>query len=537
MDMTRFRDLLGFRLFFLIPLIGVIIFLPLTLIMIRSTGEQLMDQIVTQAKDTNELIERSIHYSMLKNRKEDVARIIEDLGSGTGVDGIRLYKKKGTIIFSTDQREIGQVVDVKAEQCTVCHSGERPLESVPDTIRPRVFQSSRGYRVLGVINPIRNEPSCVAVECHPPPSDQKILGLLDSKMSLESLDKTLAESRLQMLFYSFVGIFLIELCSGLFIYRMVHKPVKALAEGTRKVMEGDLDFSIAISGRDEIASLAQSFNSMVADLKRIKAENQEWARTLEDRVDQKARELKQAQDQMIQVAKMASMGKLAATVAHEINNPLGGILTYVKLLQKRLSSENLTPEECKTSVDQLQIIVNELKRCGSIVKGMLHFSKTPDSLFGRVDLHELIEKSLFIVNHHLEINRIKNLRELNAKDPVLIANGNQLQQAMISLFINAVEAMSGGDTLSVRTEDVPENDSIRFTVADNGKGIPAENLSSIFEPFFTTKQEHYGVGLGLSVVYGIVESHRGKIEVKSDPGVETAFIITLPRKREGVEQA
>ncbi len=533
--MTKFRNLLGFRLFFLIPLIGVIIFLPLTYVMIRSTGDQLMSQIVAQAKNTNELIERSIHYSMLKNSKEDVARIIEDLGSGSGVDGIRLYKKKGAIIFSTDQREIGQVVDVKAEQCTVCHSGEPPLESVPDSIRPRVFNSPRGYRVLGVINPIRNEPSCAGPACHPPASEQKILGLLDSKMSLAGLDKTLAESRRQMALYSFVGIFLIELCSGLYIYRMVHKPVKALADGTTKVMKGNLDFSLDVTGKDEIASLAQSFNSMVADLKRTKAENEQWAHTLEDRVEQKARELKQAQDQMINVAKMASMGKLAATVAHEINNPLGGILTYVKLLQKRLGEGNLTAEECRTSVDQLQIVVGELKRCGSIVKGMLHFSKTPDSLFGRVDLHELIEKSLFIVNHHLDINRIKKVKELNARNSLLIANGNQLHQAMISLFINAVEAMSSGDTLSVRTEDVPEEDSIRFTVADNGKGIPAENLSSIFEPFFTTKQDYHGVGLGLAVVHGIVQSHMGKIEVKSQPGVETAFIITLPRTREGVQ--
>jgi two-component system NtrC family sensor kinase len=540
--MRRFRDLLSLRLFFLIPLIGVIIFLPLTVLMIHLTGKRLMDETTAEAKRTNELIERSIHYGMLKNSKDDVARTIDALGYSAGVDGIRIYKKKGTIILSTDEREIGLTVDPMAEQCAVCHSSQRPLESVPEGARPRVLQSSRGYRILSVINPIRNEAECARPQCHPPPAQQKILGMLESETSLANVDKNIEESRSQMYLYSFGGIFLIVLLSGVFTYRMVHKPVHALAEGTRKVMDGDLDVMLDVPGGGEIGSLAQSINSILTDLKRTRAENEQWACAFEGRIEEKANELKLAQHQVLQLSKLATMGKLAATTAHEINNPLGGILTYVKLLQRQLSSGELSPDVCKTSVDQLQIIVSELKRCGGIVKCLLNFSKSPDSLFQKVDLHELIKKSLFIVNHHLEINRITKVEKLKAADPLLDGMDNQLQQAMVALFVNAVEAMTNyeeiryGDTLTVMTEDVPETDSIRLTIKDNGKGIPKENLPCIFEPFFTTKEDQSGLGIGLSVVYGIVQTHSGKIEVNSEPGAGTEFIITLPRSREATKQ-
>ena len=526
----RITRSLGIRLFFLLLLVGTLIFLPATMFLIRVNSQHLMEQILASAKRMNNLIQGSVHYSMLQNQKEDVAEIIDTLGRQPGVEAIRIYNKKGIIAFSTDKAEIGQAVDVKAEQCTVCHKSERPLEYVPDSTRPRIFKSARGDRVLALVNPIPNEPACAKPTCHPPPAEQKILGVLDAKLSLAQVDKNIAESRSQMILYSIAAVVLIELFTGLFIWRMVHQRVKQLAEGTRQVMEGNLDFRLEVWGRDEISSLAWSFNRMIADLQRAWAENREWARTLEDKVEQKTKELKAAQEQMVHVAKMASMGKLAATVAHEINNPLGGILTYSKLLSRRLSSGTLSAAEQQTLVDQLEIVIGEIKRCGNIVRNMLHFTKGADYLFEETDLHAVIAKSLFIIAHHLEINGISLVKELKAADPRLVGNASQLQQALIALFINAVEAMSPGGTLTVRTEEVDEGPALRLRVEDTGRGIPREIQSQIFEPFFTTKEDTHGVGLGLSVVYGIVQGHQGQIEVQSEVGEGTAFIITLPRR-------
>ena len=197
-------------------------------------------------------------------------------------------------------------MDLKAEQCVVCHIGEKPLEFIPENLRPRIFASPKGYRVLGVLKSIRNEPACAASSCHPSPSKQKILGVLDSKFSLSQVDQNIRTSRNMMILYSIGAILVIELFAGLFIMWMVHTRVVKLADGLREIKKGNLDFSIQVAGNDEIADLALSFNCMVASLKRAEAENADLSR------------------KMVHVAKMASMGKLAATVAHEINNPLGG---------------------------------------------------------------------------------------------------------------------------------------------------------------------------------------------------------------------
>jgi two-component system, NtrC family, sensor kinase len=504
---------LAFRLFFLLLLVSAIVFISLTTFIIRANTENIMEEMILSAKRTNELLLRSVHYSMLLNRKEDVAQIFNSIRNAPGIESIRFYNKKGIIRFSTSNEEIGQMVDLKAEQCIICHRSEEPLEHIPDTMRPRIFTSPEGHRVLAVIKSVRNEPACAAPICHPPPSERKILGVLDSKFSLAQVDHAIRINRNQMILYSIGAILVIELLAGLFIMRMVHTRVVQLAEGPRKVKEGNLDFSIQVKGNDEIADLARSFNSMVASLKRAEAENAELSK------------------KMIHVAKMASMGKLAASVAHEINNPLGGILTYVKLLSRQLSAGPMMEKEREVALEQLDVVINEIKRCGNIVKNLLHFSRSPESLMEKVDIHHLISKSLFITDHHFKMNDISTLTKLEAKDSFLIGNANHVQQALIALFINAVEAMGKGGVLTVRTEDVFGSDSLRIRVEDTGKGIPEEIRSSIFEPFFTTKEGGNSIGLGLSVVYGIVMGHQGKIEIESESGRGTAFILTLPRKR------
>ncbi len=514
----KFTKSLAFRLFFLLLLVSSVVFFSLTMLIIRANTTHLMEEIVGNAKSTNALIARAIHHSMLLNRTQDAAQIISTLGLERGVEGIRVYSKSGTIVFSSNNKDLGQAADLKAEQCIVCHGSERPLEYIPETMRPRIFTSPEGYRVLGVIKSIRNESACAAPGCHPPPSEKKILGVLDSKFNLAQVDRNILANRNQMILYSMGAIFIIELFAGIFIWRMVHARVDKLTAGTREVESGNLDFSIQLKGSDEIADLAGSFNSMVMNLKRVEAESSELSR------------------KMIHVAKMASMGELAANMAHEINNPLGGILTYTKLLRRQIGTNSVTEKQREVASEQLEIIINEIKRCGNIVKNLLHFSQSPNCLFEKVNIHNIIRKGLLITHLHFEINELRAVKKLGAKNPYLIGSANEIQQALVALFVNAAEAMSKGGTLTVKTEDAMEGDALRIQVADDGKGIPKEIQSRIFEPFFSTKEEVYGVGLGLSVVYGTVLRHQGTIEVASEPGQGAVFTITFPRNKKQKEQ-
>ena len=227
---------------------------------------------------------------------------------------------------------------------------------------------------------------------------------------------------------------------------------------------------------------------------------------------------------------MASMGKLAASVAHEINNPLGGILTYAKLISRKIRAGQMTEEETKDTLGYVEAAISEIKRCGSIVKNLLYFSRSSESVMEEVDIHNLIERSLAITNHHLAMNDISTVTKLEAKTPNFTGNANQIVQVLIALIMNAADAMPSGGVLTVATQDVFDPDAIRVSVTDNGMGIPEEIRSSIFEPFFTTKEGLHSTGLGLSVVYGIMLSHQGKIVVESEPGQGTTFILTLPRQ-------
>jgi len=527
----RITKTLGFRLFLLLLGVMIVVFGLYTYITIRVQASHLMDAVLASANRTSDIIKRSTRYGMLYNRREDVHQIIKTIGTEPGVDGIRIYNKKGDIMFSTIPGEEQTSVDMKAEACYMCHAQQQPIESVPFENRTRIFSSLKGYRVLGVINPIKNEPDCSNADCHAHPSSKTILGVLDVKMSLEQVDRYLAESERQMIVSSILMTLLIAVISGMFIWVVVHIPVRKLIAGTRAISNGDLDYAIDVQATDEIGTLAESFNSMTHELKKARDEITEWSNTLEKKVKERTEELKKVQSHIIQIEKMASLGKLAATVAHELNNPLEGILTYTKLLIKQLKNNRTTPEDVDSMVRDLSFVADETTRCGNIVKNLLLFSKKQVSEFATEHLRTIVEKSLNLVKHHLEMHNVKLEKELEDKPILLLCDSNQLQQAFIALFVNAVEAMPEGGTLRVASRYMPDNDTFQVTISDTGVGIPEEAIPNIFEPFFTTKRDGKGVGLGLSVVYGIIEQHGGHIEVQSQVNRGTTFIISLPRNQ------
>ncbi|MDH3216808.1 MAG: ATP-binding protein [Candidatus Krumholzibacteria bacterium] len=516
---------LSARLFLLLLGVMLVTFSIHTYINIRTTSSNLIDYVYTSADRASDLIVRSTRYSMLLNRKEDVHQTINTVGSEPGFVGINIYNKNGEVIFSTDSLTIGRRVDVDAEACNICHASGSPLVSVPAESRMRLYESPDQGHVLGLINPIRNEPECSTAACHAHTPDQKVLGVLDVKMSLASVDQQVASATDAMIVSALFMTLVIAGVSGMFIYKVIRKPIKKLKDGMATISAGNLDAKLDIRSDNEISDLAKSFNKMASDLKMARDELSGWARTLEDRIAQKTEELQLAQSQVIHMEKMASVGKLSASAAHEINNPLFGILMHAKLVLRELSDDHIDEESLKK---HLVVIQQESSRCGEIVKNLLDFARHTGGEFGRHHLNSVVEQVLFLLAHHFEMQQISVTTELMQNDDELVCDARQLQQAIIAPCINAVEAMPDGGSLAIETNG--DETSVSIKVSDTGMGIPQDLLPRVFEPFFTTKEGEAGLGLGLSVVYGIVQRHRGKVEVDSEPGKGTTLVITLPRE-------
>ena len=486
-------------------------------------------EMVFQSADrTSDIIWRSIRYSMLRNQREEVFHIINTIGHEPGISRIRIFNNEGQITFSTDGKEVGQFVDKKAEACYACHAQAQPLTRLNRPDRLRIYKAPDGTRVLGLIQPIENEPDCSNAACHAHAAGNQVLGVLDTNLSLASVDQVVARSQRQIAVFTVASIILLSLISAGLIRVTVHKPVRRLTAATRHVAEGELDHSLPVDSGDELGSLAASFNRMTEQLKKAQEENQDWTRTLEARVQDKTVELERAYHRLVQSEKMASLGKLAAVVAHEINNPLAGILTYSKLVSRLVDKGLENEARRKDAMTDLQEIEEESRRCGTIVKNLLTFARQAPFNPQKNDLGEIVERCLLLVGHQCELQQVEVDCHLDPKTPAIYCDAGQIQQVFLALLMNAVQAMPQGGRLKVETSYQAEGGEVRITVSDEGLGIPEGVLPHIFEPFFTTKAEGKGVGLGLAVAFGIVQQHGGNIEVSSTPQKGTTFAVTLP---------
>lgn len=500
---------LGLKFFialFLVMFMGLATF---TYINVKSEANDLLEQVQLAALRTTDLIKESTHYSMLINRKEDIHQIFKNFSQMPGFEVIRIYDKKGEVIFTTRPEEASTKVSITSEACQVCHRFPEPLKALATEQRHRIIKASNRHRVLALINPIENEIACYGSGCHLHPDEKFILGVLDVQMSLATVDADIARSRRQTVLASVILVLSVLSVTGFLIYTLIRAPVRKLTEGTKAIAQGNLDYTIPLHRKDEIGELANSFNTMTQELK-------------------KAREdLDRIQTHMIQMEKMASLGKLSATVAHELNNPLSGILTYSKLVQKKLNSGNLTKERLLSIQEDLSIVTEETMRCGNVVKNLLLFSKREIEEFAVIDLHEILDRCTQLVEHHLDLNNIQLVKSYQSRNSECVCDKNRIQQAFLAILMNAVEAMPEGGTLTIRTKDSTDKKTVLIEIQDTGIGIPSEDIPRIFEPFFTTKKEGKGVGLGLSVVYGILEAHRGEVDVKSEVGEGSTFIVEL----------
>jgi two-component system NtrC family sensor kinase len=505
----------------------VVVFSIYAFLSFRAMSQEWNESVYSYARKFGELVKRATNHGMLVNRNEDVQYVVQLVAGSPGVEAVNIYNKQGVVAFSHDPSKVGQQVDLQAEACVVCHDKTAPLKAVNTEKRTRIYRNSAGRRVFGVIEPIENEPRCARSGCHAPVTEQSILGIMDVQMSLEPLDLALADASRRSLWLTIAVMLMVSAGTIAFVYRIVRRPVMKLVEGTQRIAQGDLDTRIDVTTKDELGVLASAFNGMTQDLHKAREEANQWSQQLEQKVAEKTAELGRIQRQVLLMEKMASLGKLAATVAHELNNPLGGILNYAKLVERVVRDETLDEAGKREVQRYLTAIQQESRRSGDIVRNLLLFARPSQASFAPVHLSQIIERSLLLIQHRMTMASITCDYQRAEQDDMLTCDPDQIQQVLVALLVNAIEAMEDGGNLHLGL--TPSASTMELVVADTGVGIPEDAIGHIFEPFFSTKDKESGVGLGLAVVYGIVQGHHGTIDVTSQPGQGTTFTVRLPR--------
>lgn len=622
MPKNKILTKIGLKIIIAVAIITAVIIGVFSYFSIRAQSDALFSQAEMQANKLSETIKHSTHTSMLQNKRDEIHAIINTVAQETSIKEIRVFNKEGKIMFSSSENLIGQMVDKHTESCYACHTADEPLEKLSINERTRIYKiSPDSPRILAVINPIYNQSSCYEAACHAHPKSQIVLGVLDIKISLQDVDQQISDSEFRLILFAIISILALSFFIGFFVRKWIGKPVNDLVKATNQVSSGNLNYTIKELGNDELGLLAKSFNNMT-------------------------KKLTEARMQLFQSDKMASLGRLAAGVAHEINNPLTGVLTYSSFLQKRAKDNPELQED-------LKIIVRETMRSREIVKSLLDFARQSVPKKNEASINEILKSSIEVVNNQLTLKRIKIEEHLDSSIPKVTIDSNQIQQVFINLLVNAgdaigdkggkvfietalislspfglaqiktavcpkrhdqmdnevkingmptikVKAVSNGNegfinldpvygknrnqcnveinnkkdiliscskcnislikegakcpkcSSSIYTFEVPphgmfegcanpecgwekwdamdsagQKEYLEIKITDTGGGIDKEDLPRIFEPFYSTKGQK-GTGLGLAVIWGIIDNHNGTINVESEIGKGTTFIIHLP---------
>jgi len=495
-------------------------------IAVRRQERQILDSMILGADQLSKSVIGATWQAMLADHRSAAYEVMQTIATKQGIERITIFNREGRVMFSTNPGEEPSV-DKASETCFVCHAREQPLLRVDAPARSRIFPGPGGRRRLGIITPIYNEPACSNAACHAHPAGIRILGVLDVGLGLDQVDRDLADMRWRAGGVLAVEILIIAVFIFYFTRRFVTKPICDLMEGTKAVSQMQLDVPIVTHSSEEIDELARSFNRMRERLQIALSQLARFTQTLETKVEERTQQLQVAQQKLIKSDRLASLGQLAASVAHEINNPLGGVLNLTMLMQRILKEDGIPKDRVPEFRKHLERVVNETTRVGRIVSDLLAFSRRPSPLRASADLEAILRNTIALVTHKLALAGVEIEVDVPAGMPAVPCDPSQIQQVIMNLLLNAAEAIQGGGRVTVRARAPQGARRVELEVHDTGAGIPPENLSRIFEPFFTTK-EGKGVGLGLAVAYGIVQAHGGDIEVESPPGEGTTFKVVLP---------
>ncbi len=513
-----------------LPLIALVVLLAVVsgFVRVGAVERGYHETMILGADQLSRSLASATWHAMLADDRQAAYATMQTVAREQGINRIRIFNKEGRIMFSTAP-EAGGMVDKNAEACVLCHASAEPLVRVETPSRARVF-SADGHRRLGMITPIYNEPSCSTAACHAHPRRQNVLGVLDVTLDLDPVDRRVQETRGRILLTTAVEALLVSVFVAVFIGFLVTRPIHRLIEANAALGRMDLEHPVEIGSSRELWDLENSFHAMRDRLGEAMAGLNRASQELEAKVEERTEQLRQAHQRLMQADRLASLGQLAASVAHEINNPLSGVLNYSALMGRILKEDGVPPERVAEFRAYLERVSEQTARAGRIVSDLLSFSRRSKPQRTPADLAAIVRGTVSLVSHKLRLSGVEAEMRLDPALPALSCDASQIQQVVLNLVMNAADATRGrGHGRVVVTARRSEGEqTVLLEVADDGEGIPRENLDRIFDPFFTTKEEGKSLGLGLAVVYGIVEAHGGTIDVHSVVGQGTTFSVRLP---------
>jgi two-component system, NtrC family, sensor kinase len=531
----RFRSSIYSRVVLVIGLLSIFLLISNNIIF-RSVNEGYINTVIHQnGSNIGSIVEGALYHSMLENNRSALQYTLDVINTMPGIDDVNMYDNEDNLAYSSFSENKEGHID---PNCKGCHAdinrmfpynekSYRIIDSKSECLMSRTDNNSRH---LLIRTPILNEPSCYNTDaCHAHSAKEEVLGSLFIKMPLAEVDAAVRKSSMEFFFLAAIMTLFMASFLVLFTRKNIKNPLNAIMKASKAVATGDNSARLEISPDqlDDIRMLSYAFNHMLDNLQAATTELQNWSKQLEYKVQKKSEELGEVQNELINIERIASLGKLSSSVAHEINNPLSGILVYTKLVHKKLSNENIDPSKKDSMLRHLKLIEDETKRCGDIVKGLLDFSRQDQDDFETRHLHEVLTETYNLMAHPINIANINFLTDFAAIHDLTWCSPNQVKQACVAILVNASEAVTESGEIVFRTSN-PDPDTIKIDISDNGTGIAPDDIPHIFEPFYTTKRNGSGIGLGLSIVHGIVQSHNGKIDIKSEQGKGTTISITLP---------
>lgn len=464
-----------------------------------------------------------VHFRKGRLRTDLLQIFIEDFSANSGASEVSVVDGNRKILVSTGSLRTGTIYDdPKLEDCMTRHL------TLTEATKSETALLFRRYRNVSIYTPLRSG------------------GAVKVVFPLTEVNNLLQRTTWLMLFFLSFDLLLLFLFGSYLLTRRIVTPIKKFAEAAENIAEGDLSERVEYEGENEIGQLAQSFNVMADNL----GEHVGY-------LQRANRDLGQARQELIRSEKLASVGRLAAGVAHEVGNPLGAILGYLDMLLKGVDDESVR-------ADFIKRIEKEVKKIDLTIRELLDYSRSSNIEVRAVDVNKVVKDAMSLVSHQKDFENLDLQMDLSDDLSLVMADENQLQQVMINIVLNAIDAMPEGGTLKVETKEIETVDyvpglpkrrkgdqetgefrivkgndgesrgkKVKISVTDTGRGIDEEDLEKIFDPFFTTKDPGKGTGLGLSLSQGIVEAFHGRISVKSERGTGTTLSILLPAFKEG----